>query len=93
MPCLDHVVPSVDSAATDLDRRIPMTDIVQAYAVDRLADFEVIANQTDLSGRVVRTLKRNVLDSIACAVGALDGELLPAIRAHVLLNRVHFYAR
>jgi 2-methylcitrate dehydratase len=27
-------------------------------------------------------LKRNVLDSIACAVGALDGELIPAIRAH-----------
>jgi 2-methylcitrate dehydratase len=59
-----------------------MTDIGQAYAVDQLADFVVSANQTDLSGRVLRTLKRNVLDSIACAVGALDGELIPSIRAH-----------
>ena len=30
----------------------------------------------------MRTLKRNVLDSIACAVGALDGELIAPIRAH-----------
>jgi 2-methylcitrate dehydratase PrpD len=29
----------------------------------------------------LQTLKRNVLDSIACALGALDGELIPAIRA------------
>jgi 2-methylcitrate dehydratase len=59
-----------------------VTDIDHAYAVDQLADFVVNANQTDLSGRALRTLKRNVLDSIACAVGALDGELIPAIRAH-----------
>jgi 2-methylcitrate dehydratase len=59
-----------------------MTDKDQTYAVDQLADFVVTAKQTDLSGRVVATLKRNVLDSIACAVGALDGELIPAVRAH-----------
>ena len=34
------------------------------------------------SGDARATLKRNVLDSIACALGALDGELIPAIRAH-----------
>jgi 2-methylcitrate dehydratase len=66
-----------------------MTDIGQAYAVDQLADFVVSANQTDLSGRVLRTLKRNVLDSIACAVGALDGELIPSIRAHAEQFRGH----
>src|SRR5262245_57483394 len=59
-----------------------MSDIDRAYAVDQLADFVVNARQTDLSERVMRMLKRNVLDSIACAVGALDGELIPAIRAH-----------
>jgi 2-methylcitrate dehydratase len=59
-----------------------MIDVDQAYAVDQLADFVVSANYSDLSERVLRMLKRNVLDSIACAVGALDGELIPAIRAH-----------
>ena len=59
-----------------------MTDKNQTYAVDHLADFVVAAAQSDLSGNVLPTLKRNVLDSIACAVGALDGELIPAVRAH-----------
>jgi 2-methylcitrate dehydratase len=59
-----------------------MTDKDQICQVDQLADFVVTAKRTDLSGRVVAMLKRNVLDSIACAVGALDGELIPAIRAH-----------
>src|SRR5260370_14067383 len=59
-----------------------MADKNQTYVVDQLADFVVGADQSDLSAHVLPTLKRNVLDSIACAVGALDGELIPAIRAH-----------
>ena len=59
-----------------------MADKNQTYVVDQLADFVAGADQSDLSGHVLATLKRNVLDSIACAVGALDGELIPAIRAH-----------
>lgn len=59
-----------------------MTDTNQAYAVDQLAEFVVRADPSDLSGNVLPTLKRNVLDSIACALGALDGELISAIRAH-----------
>ncbi len=59
-----------------------MTSDNATYAVDRLAEFVVRADHTDLSGHVLATLKRNVLDSIACALGALDGELIPAIRAH-----------
>jgi 2-methylcitrate dehydratase len=59
-----------------------MTRKDQTYAVDQLAEFVVRADQSDLSGQVLPTLKRNVLDSIACALGALDGELIPAIRAH-----------
>ncbi len=53
----------------------------QRYTVDALADFVVSAGRTDVSEQVLATLKRNVLDSIACAVGALDGELVPAVRA------------
>ena len=54
-----------------------MSDIQQTYAVDELAAFVVGANATDLSERVLTTLKRNVLDSIACSLGALDGDLIP----------------
>src|SRR6201987_1657295 len=59
-----------------------MADKNQTYVVDQLADFVVRADQSDLSAHVLPTLKRNVLDSIACAVGALDGNPIPAIRAH-----------
>jgi 2-methylcitrate dehydratase len=52
------------------------------HTIDSLAEFVVRADSSDLSGHVLPTLKRNVLDSIACALGALDGELIPAIRAH-----------
>jgi len=59
-----------------------MADKHQTYAVDELAAFVVGANSTDLSERVLMTLKRNVLDSIACSLGALDGDVIPAVRAH-----------
>ncbi len=52
------------------------------YVVDDLADFIVGVESADLTGRPRELLKRNVLDSIACAVGSLDGELIPAIREH-----------
>ena len=59
-----------------------MTGESCSRTVDQLAEFVVRADQSDLSGDVLPTMKRNVLDSIACALGALDGELIPAIRAH-----------
>ncbi len=52
------------------------------YTAEQLAGFVVRAGQADISERARATLKRNVLDSVACAVGALDGALIPAIRAH-----------
>ena len=52
------------------------------YVVDELAGFVVGAQQSDLTGRPRTLLKRNVLDSIACAVGALDGALVPTLREH-----------
>jgi 2-methylcitrate dehydratase len=59
-----------------------MTGNHSPYTVDGLAEFVVNADQSDLSGSARATLKRNVLDSVACAIGALDGEPIPAIRAH-----------
>lgn len=53
-----------------------------SYVVDDLAEFVVGAKPTDLSAGPRELLKRNVLDSLACAVGALGGELIPTIREH-----------
>jgi 2-methylcitrate dehydratase PrpD len=62
--------------------RKALTDNADNYVVDDLAAFVVEAGQPDLATRSRTMLKRNVLDSIACAVGALDGELVPQIREH-----------
>ncbi|MCV7332705.1 MmgE/PrpD family protein [Mycobacterium cookii] len=50
--------------------------------MDGLGRFVAEAALSDMSDHALAMLKRNVLDSIACALGALDGELIPAIRAH-----------
>ncbi|WAC91473.1 MmgE/PrpD family protein [Mycobacterium sp. Aquia_213] len=50
--------------------------------MDDLAGFVVGAEPSDLSAHPRALLKRNVLDSIACAVGSLDGELIATIREH-----------
>src|SRR6201988_2081312 len=52
------------------------------HVVDDLAGFVVGAEPADLTGRPRALLKRNVLDSVACAVGSLDGELIATIREH-----------
>jgi 2-methylcitrate dehydratase len=52
------------------------------YVVDDLAGFVVRAEAPDLDAHPRALLKRNVLDSIACAIGSLDGELIPTIREH-----------
>src|SRR5690348_7588484 len=53
-----------------------------SHTVDRLAEFTVSAARADLPPRAAAMLKRNVLDSIACAIGALDGEPIADIRSH-----------
>ena len=50
------------------------------YVVDDLGRFVVDARPSDLAGRSRALLKRNVLDSIACAVGSLNGELIATMR-------------
>src|ERR1700743_2766361 len=52
------------------------------YVVDDLARFVVGAGHQDLPPQPRALLKRNVLDSIACAVGSLDGELIATLRGH-----------
>jgi len=42
--------------------------MTHTYVLDDLAGFVVAAGQADLAGRSRAMLKRNVLDSIACAI-------------------------
>lgn len=56
--------------------------MAENYIVDELAEFIVGARASDLTGRPRALLTRNVLDSVACAIGSLDGELIAAIRDH-----------
>jgi 2-methylcitrate dehydratase len=56
--------------------------MARKHIVDDLADFVVTADHGDLSEHARWLLKRNVLDSVACALGALDGEIIAELRAH-----------
>ncbi len=50
---------------------------------EQLAAFVVRASYEDISDEARQQLKLRVLDSIACAIGALEGEPLGMIRAQI----------
>jgi 2-methylcitrate dehydratase len=52
-----------------------------ATQVERLADFAVKASYQDLSSDAKNHLKLHILDSLGCAIGALQGEPIKALRA------------
>jgi 2-methylcitrate dehydratase len=43
-----------------------------SYAVDALADFVVAAEPAHVPDEALMLLRRNVLDSVGCAIAALD---------------------
>jgi len=51
--------------------------------VHELAEFVVDRSFDDLSEAAVRELKVRVLDSLGCAIGALDGEPIRMLREHL----------
>jgi 2-methylcitrate dehydratase len=54
------------------------------FAVDALAEFVVAANSTNLpDDGAMMLLRRNVLDTIGCAIAALDGETVRLVREQV----------
>ena len=53
------------------------------FAVDALAEFVVAATATDMPDQAAASLRRNVLDSIACAIAALDGETVAQVRGQI----------
>ena len=54
-----------------------------SYAVDALADFVVAADPAHLPDDAVMLLRRNVLDSLGCAIAALAGETVRLVRDQV----------
>jgi 2-methylcitrate dehydratase len=54
-----------------------------SYTVDALADFVVAAEPAHLPDDALMLLRRNILDSVGCAIAALDGETVRAVRDQV----------
>jgi 2-methylcitrate dehydratase len=79
-PASKNAVGESNSSPHGVVRATSLPSKTRVYEVERLATFVTEVELSDL-GASLPTLKRNVLDSIACALGALDGELIPAIRA------------
>ena len=52
-------------------------------AVEAMADFALRVRPADLSPKSRQLLKRNVLDALGCAIGAIDGPPLRGIRGVV----------
>ena len=55
----------------------------ESYTVEDLAAFAVAATSSDLTADAPKLLRRNILDSIGCAIAALDGEAVRAVREHI----------
>jgi len=53
------------------------------YTVDEIGRFTAEATFSDISDGVLAALKRNVLDSLGCAIAALDGEIIQALRDQI----------
>src|SRR5215471_4165628 len=53
---------------------------------EHLADFVVNASFSDLSALALRELKTRVLDSLGCAIGALDSDLI-----HLLKEQIEYF--
>ena len=60
-----------------------MADFDGRYTVQALADWVVAANSSNLGGSSPKLMRRNVLDSLGCAIAALDGETVQTLRDHI----------
>jgi 2-methylcitrate dehydratase len=60
-----------------------MTGPESNFGVEALAEFVVSATPADLTDEAGKLLRRNVLDSLGCAIAALDGETVRLVRAQI----------
>ena len=56
------------------------------YTAEALAEWVVRSDSTDLGESAPMLMRRNVLDSIGCAIAALDGETVQAVRDTVAVD-------
>jgi 2-methylcitrate dehydratase len=59
----------------------PMT--AGRFVVEDLAQFVLAATPADMPGDVAVFMRRNILDSVGCAIAALDGDVLRAVRDQI----------
>ena len=57
-----------------------MTESKRHSAVERIAAFAAAARPEHLTSDTRRLFKRNILDSLGCAIGALQGQPFQALR-------------
>ena len=57
-----------------------MTESNPRSAVERIAAFAAAARPEDLTNDTRRLLKRNILDSLGCAIAAVPGPPFQALR-------------
>lgn len=60
-----------------------MTDVSKKTEVQKLADFVTTRKFDDLSKEAIQTLKIRLLDSIGCAIGALEGQPIKMIKEQI----------
>jgi 2-methylcitrate dehydratase len=53
------------------------------YTVQALAEWVLNADPTDLGASAPMLMRRNILDSIGCAIAALDGETVQVVRDYI----------
>jgi len=53
------------------------------YTVEDLAEFVLRSDSADMRDSASMLMRRNILDSLGCAIGALDGETVHVLRDHV----------
>jgi 2-methylcitrate dehydratase len=82
-------IPTTPDTAIASWKREPIEDIDTAamtadrYVADDLAEFVLAASPADMPGDVPTLMRRNILDSVACAIAALDGDVLGAVRDQI----------
>src|SRR5882757_10753257 len=83
MSCPRPTCPSA-ARSTTADHLCEVNDPMSGlYTVDEIGRFTAEATFSDISDGALAALKRNVLDSLGCAIAALDGEIIQTLRDQI----------
>jgi 2-methylcitrate dehydratase len=76
------------------ERSLPTPEITATRtAVERIAAFTHAARPQDLTPQIRRLYKRNILDSLGCAIAALPAAPFGALREQIAEYRLQGTAR